>query len=76
MKLEISDELEPSLLAVFNYYFSADVSMPTVCLRQKTDIYNRIPNLVNAQRRIGIDKNKNWGGEGGGLVGRAAGGTI
>ena len=50
--------------------------MPTVYLHQKPDIYNRIPNLVNAQRRIGIDKNKNWGGEGGGLVGRAAGGTI
>lgn len=50
--------------------------MPTVYLHQKPDIYNRITNLVNAQRRIGIDKNKNWGGEGGGLVGRAAGGTI
>ena len=50
--------------------------MPTVYLHQKPDIYNRITNLVNAQRHIGIDKDKNWGGEGGGLVGRAAGGTI
>ena len=58
---------------------NTNLSIPeldTVYLHQKLDIYNRIPNLVNAQRRIGIDKNKNWGGEGGGLVGRAAGGTI
>lgn len=45
--------------------------MPTVYLHQKTDIYNRITNLVNVQRHIGIDKNKNWGGEGGGLVGES-----
>ena len=32
--------------------------MPTVYLHQKLDIYNRIPNPVNAQRRIGIDKDK------------------
>lgn len=60
------------LLSGFSAYFPS----PSVYLHQKLDIYNRIPNLVNAQRRIGIDKNKNWGGEGGGLVGRAAGGTI
>ena len=60
------------LLSGFSAYFPS----PSVYLHQKPDIYNRIPNLVNAQRRIGIDKNKNWGGEGGGLVGRAAGGTI
>lgn len=60
------------LLSGFSAYFPS----PSVYLHQKPDIYNRIPNLVNAQRRIGIDKNKNWGGEGGSLVGRAAGGTI
>lgn len=44
--------------------------MPTVYLHQKPDIYNRITNLVKAQRRIGIDKDKNgaaravvWWGE-------------
>lgn len=50
--------------------------MLSVYLHPKPDIYNRIPNLVNAQCHIGIDKNKNLGGEGGGLEGRAAVGTI
>lgn len=72
-KLKNSDRLLP----VFNNYFSTDSGIYAPCLPSpKPDIYNRISNLVKAQRHIGIDKNKNWGGEGGGLVGRAAGGTI
>lgn len=58
---------------------NTNLSIPeldTVYLCPKPDIYNRIPSLVEAQRSIGIDKNKNWGGEGGGLVGRAAVATI
>lgn len=46
---------------------NTNLSIPeldTVYLHQKLDIYNRIPNLVNAQRRIGIDKKQKLGRRG------------